>query len=56
MRTLLLTDLQLYFIRTACCLKDAVIQFDISDKDFEEDYGFTKDEILKSISDLKEQL
>lgn len=51
-----LNEIQVTFLLTACNLNWAVFQFNITDKDFKEDYGFTKDEAKKAIEDLKNQL
>lgn len=51
-----LNNLQRIFITTACNLKEVVIQFDISDEEFLDDYGFTKEDILKAIEELRQQL
>ena len=51
-----LSKIQQTFLLTACNLKEAVFQFDITDKDFKEDYGFTKQQALEAIDDLHVQL
>jgi hypothetical protein len=51
-----LNEIQLDFLLTACNLHWAVWQFDITNKDFEKDYGYTKDEAQKAILELKRQL
>jgi hypothetical protein len=51
-----LNEIQLDFLLRACELNWAVLQFSITDKDFEEDYGYTKDEAHIAILELKRQL
>lgn len=51
-----LNEIQLDFLLRACELKWAVLQFDITDKDFEEDYGYSKDEAIETIYELRKQL
>lgn len=51
-----LTPLQKFFISTACNLKEVIFQFDISDVDFLNDYGFTKQKAEQEIKALKEML
>lgn len=51
-----LNEIQLDFLFRACELHWAVLQFDVTDKDFQEDYGYTKDEAHTAILDLKRQL
>ena len=47
-----INEIQQDFLRTACNLHWAVIQFDITDKDFLEDYWYTKEEYREAINDL----
>lgn len=49
-------EIQKKFINTACNLAWAIFQFSITDKDFEEDYGFTKEEAHKAIIELRREL
>jgi len=51
-----LNEIQLDFLLRACKLNWAVLQFDIADKDFEEDYGYTKDKATDAIYELRKQL
>ena len=53
---LIINDIQHSFLMMACNLNWAILQFDITDKDFEEDYGFTKQQTKKAINDLQKQL
>lgn len=51
-----LDEVQRDFIMMACNLYDAVIQFDITDKDFLEDYGYTKQDFIVAVNKLKNLL
>lgn len=49
-------EIQLDFLFRACELNWTVLQFDITDKDFEEDYGYSKEEAKQAVYDIKQQL
>jgi hypothetical protein len=54
-----LTEKQVWFIKCAIEAKDSVLPLHpntLDDKIFEEDYGFTKNENEKEISDLRESI
>jgi hypothetical protein len=51
-----LNEIQLDFLLRACELHWSVLQFTITDNDFEKDYGYTKDEAYIAILELKRQL
>ena len=51
-----LNETQLDFLFRACEFHWAVLQFSMSDKDFQEEYGYTKNEAHIAILDLKRQL
>lgn len=51
-----LNEIQLDFLFRACELNWAVLQFDITDKDFEGEYGYTKDKAIDAIYELRKQL
>jgi len=52
-----LTDLEIQFIRRAINLKEYVLPFnDLNDKTFEEDFGYTKDELNDVIDSLKNKI
>jgi hypothetical protein len=48
-------DIQLDFLLRACNLYWAILQFDITDKDFKEDYGYSKEEAIQAICHLERQ-
>lgn len=57
MKTITLTENQIWFIKCAIELKEYVIQLEgLDDKIFENDYGITKKEIKKEIQDLRNKL
>jgi hypothetical protein len=57
MKTITLTERQIWFIKCAIEAKTAVIQLEgLDDNIFEDDYGITKKEIKDEIADLKSKL
>ncbi len=57
MKTLTLTENQLWFVKCAIDAKESVIQLEgLDDKIFEDDYGISKKEIKQEIENLKLQL
>ena len=51
-----LNDIQIHFMRCACNLKDAVLDFNISDKEFVNTYGYTKKQARREIDKLYKSL
>ncbi len=49
-----LNDLQKLFIQKASNLRDSVINFQVSDEEFLDDYGYSKEEVQQAIDDLNE--
>lgn len=47
-----ITEIQRDFLMRACNLDWAVLQYDITDKDFVEDYGYTKEQARNEIENL----
>lgn len=48
-----INDIQKLFINKAIELKEYVFDFDLSNKDFKQSYGYTKGQILREIQKLK---
>lgn len=56
MKTITINEQQEHFLKVACNLRKYILQFDITDKDFEEDYGYSKKDAEKSIDELYKKL
>lgn len=56
MKTITINEQQEHFLKVACNLRKYILQFDITDKDFEEDYGYSKKDAEKSIDELCKKL
>lgn len=57
MKTITLTEEQIWFIKCAIDVKEYVIQLEgLDDKTFEADYGTTKKAIKAEIKDLRNKL
>jgi len=51
-----LNEIQIDFLLRACELNWAILQFSITDKDFKEDCGYSKEDAQIAILELKRQL
>lgn len=54
-----LTEMQIWFIKKAIDLQDAVLPLaeeTMTDEEFEKDYGVTKEQVRKSIKSLLEKV
>lgn len=51
-----INDIQNHFLRCACNLKDAVLNFGVSDEEFVDSYGYTKEQAKKEIEKLYKSL
>jgi hypothetical protein len=51
-----LNKIQLDFLRRACEFNWEIIEFSLTDNNFEKDYGYTKDEAHIAILNLKRRL
>lgn len=56
MKTIKINEQQEHFLKVACNLRKYILQFDITDKDFEEDYGYSKKDAENAINNLQNQL
>lgn len=56
MKTITINEQQEHFLKVACNLRKYILQFDITDKDFEEDYGYSKKDAENAINNLQNQL
>ncbi len=56
MKTITINEQQEHFLKVACNLRNYILQFDITDKDFKEDYGYSKKDAENAINDLYEKL
>lgn len=50
-----LTDIQIDFVLKAIDVKEAVLDFDLHQPDWDECYPYTKEEMLHSIVDLRKE-
>ena len=56
MKTIILNEQQEHFLKCACNLREYILDFSISNKDFEECYGYSKKNAKESIDNLYEKL
>ncbi len=59
MKTIEVTDLQLWFIKCAIDLQNAVLPLEedaCSDEEFEQAWGYSKADVVSAIEDLRENL
>lgn len=56
MKTITLNEQQIHFLKCACNLREYILNFTITEKDFKEDYGYSKKDAEKAINDLQNQL
>lgn len=56
MKTITLNEQQEHFLKVACNLRAYILNFSITDNDFEEDYGYSKKDAENSVNDLYNKL
>lgn len=57
MKIITLTPTQIWFIKCAIDLKSSVLQLEgLDDKTFADDYGITKEKVIKELKDLRSKL
>lgn len=56
MKTITITEQQEHFLKCDCNLREYILNFTVTYKDFKEDYGYSKKDAEKAINDLYDKL